>query len=91
MNPTSVLSPRAKKVELFARPGCGLCDEALAVLQDVRQRIPFDLVETDIRHSLTLWETYRYEVPVVCVDGEPHFRHRVKVSSLEAILLREGE
>ncbi len=76
-------------VRIYSKPNCGLCDQARDVLERVRARIPFDLVEEDIRASPTLLAAYRYDIPVVIIDGLATFKHRLVEEEVEA-LLRQG-
>lgn len=79
------------RLTLYTRPRCKLCDEARRVLDDVRERLapttPLEIESVDITLSPSLWETYRYDVPVVLLDGRVLFRHRIDVEALEAQLL----
>ena len=65
---------------------CGLCDQARVVLERVRARIPFELLEEDIRASPTLFAAYRYDIPVVIIDGLATFKHRLVEEEVEACL-----
>ncbi|MBM7117493.1 glutaredoxin family protein [Archangium primigenium] len=76
-------------VRLYSKPRCGLCDEAKAVLERVRARLPFDLVEEDIRADPTLLATYRYDIPVVIVGGRVAFKHHLVEDEVERFLRRE--
>ena len=78
------------KVEIYSKPDCCLCDDAKRVLEDVRARIPFDLVEVDIRTDPARFERYRYDIPVICIDGRRAFKHRLTARQLEDRLSREG-
>jgi glutaredoxin len=75
-------------VRLYSKPNCCLCDQAKEVLERVRERIPFDLVEEDIRADPTLFATYRYEIPVVIIDGRDTFKLRLEEAEVEACLRR---
>lgn len=77
------------KVEIYSKPRCSLCDKAKAVVLAVREKIPFELVEIDIRSSPDLYERYRYDIPVIQIGGERAFVHRVDPAELEARLRRE--
>jgi glutaredoxin len=70
-------------VEIYSKPDCSLCEVALATLEAVRRRVPFDLVERDVREDAVLAERWRYDIPVVCVDGEVAFRGRVPEEAFE--------
>jgi glutaredoxin len=60
-------------VEIYSKPDCSLCEVALATLNRVRERVPFELVEHDVRQDAVLAERWRYDIPVVCIDGEVAF------------------
>ncbi|MGI8596403.1 MAG: glutaredoxin family protein, partial [Thermoleophilaceae bacterium] len=64
-------------VTLYGKPGCCLCDEARAVVAQVRAAHPFALEEVDITFDPVLERRYREQIPVLVVDGEEVFRYRV--------------
>jgi glutaredoxin len=70
-------------VEIYSKPDCSLCELALATLQAVRRRVPFDLVERDVRQDAVLAEQWRYDIPVVCIDGVVAFRGRLTAEAFE--------
>ncbi|HEX8824992.1 MAG TPA: glutaredoxin family protein [Archangium sp.] len=75
-------------VRIYSKPNCCLCDQAKAVLERVRERIPFDLVEEDIRADPVTFSAYRYDIPVVIIDGRDTFKLRLEEAEVEAALLR---
>ena len=62
---------------LYIKPDCPLCDEALDELEAARHIVPFTLEVVSIRTDLALYEKYKDDIPVVCLEGEELFRHRV--------------
>lgn len=60
-------------VRLYSRPGCGLCDEARAVLLAERERTAFAFEEVDVSGDDALELEYGIRIPVVLVDGEEAF------------------
>ncbi len=60
-------------VTLYGKPGCCLCDEARAVVEDVRAERPFALEEVDIALDPVLNRRYGERIPVVEIDGEVAF------------------
>lgn len=59
------------RVRLYTKQECSLCEDAreqLFRLGNTRQAV-FELEEIDIRSSMELFSAYRYDVPVVTVDG----------------------
>src|SRR5271154_5652820 len=64
-------------VEIYSKPDCSLCETALAAVKAVQRRTGFDLVERDVREDPALFERWRYDIPVVCIDGVAVLRGRV--------------
>jgi glutaredoxin len=78
------------KVEIYSKADCGLCDEAKAALLRVQKRVPFELTEVDIQARPELYERYRYDIPVIWVNGRMVCRHRVDEKAFEARLKQES-
>ena len=78
------------KVEIYTKAECSLCDEAKAVIETVRGRVPFELVEHDIEADPELYQRFRCDIPVVFIEGQKAFKHRLDAATLEA-RLRRGE
>jgi thiol-disulfide isomerase/thioredoxin len=76
------------RVELFTKEDCGLCEEVKRILLLVRRDLPFELVEHDITGDPVLFERYRYEIPVVHVDGHRAFKYRLDPHAFRARLER---
>jgi glutaredoxin len=77
-------------VTIYSRPGCHLCEDALAILERVRADTPFELREIDISTDDALHKRYLERIPVVAVDGVEHFEFFVGEPELRRILYREG-
>jgi len=75
-------------VTLFGRPGCHLCDDALAVLERIRSDVPFDLRTVNIEDDDALLRAYLVRIPVVSVDGEEVYDYHVDEADLRARLAR---
>jgi len=77
-----------KRVTFFTRPECTLCHAALFVIQRVRSRSAFELEIVDISAAGNeRWqEAYKHDIPVVHIDGEEVFRHRVDERRFAALL-----
>jgi glutaredoxin len=76
------------KVEIYSKADCSLCDDAKAILEEVRLRVPFELVEIDIEKDASAFERYRYDIPVVFIDGQKAFKHRLDARLVEQRLRR---
>jgi glutaredoxin len=78
------------RVTLYGRPGCHLCDDALAVLQRIRADAPFDLRTVNIEDDDALLRAYLERIPVVSLDDEEVYDYFVDEADLRARLARVG-
>ncbi|MCL2418386.1 MAG: glutaredoxin family protein [Conexibacteraceae bacterium] len=60
-------------VVVYGRPGCHLCEQALAVIERVAARVPFVLEQRDIEADDELFKRYLERIPVVEIDGAEAF------------------
>ena len=75
--------PEPILIEVYSRPGCHLCHEAVAVIEPFAQRFPVELKVTDVDSNAALREEFGEEIPVIMIDGREAFRHRVDADALE--------
>ena len=75
-----------KRVVLYTREGCGLCETAKRVLLAERERTPFDLEEIDVEGNDDLEMEYGIRLPVVLVDGVELFEVVVDPDALARAL-----
>ncbi|HEX5851509.1 MAG TPA: glutaredoxin family protein [Solirubrobacteraceae bacterium] len=59
-----------RTVTVYSKPDCHLCEDAIAVLEDMRSRLDFELVELDITTDEALHRAYFERIPVLELDGE---------------------
>jgi glutaredoxin len=64
-------------VIIYSRPGCHLCDEAKAVIMSAGCSDQFTLEEVNIESDEELLRKYKYDIPVIAIDGVETFIHRV--------------
>jgi glutaredoxin len=83
------VSPLAA-VTIYGRPGCHLCDDALAVLERVRADVPFALERVNIEDDDALLRAYLERIPVIALDGEEVYDYAVDEGDLRARLARVG-
>lgn len=79
-------SPR--RVTLYSKAACGLCDEAEEVLRELQREIPFRLEIVDIESEKTLFDRYWLRIPVVAVEGEDVAEAPLDADRLRAALSR---
>lgn len=65
-------------VTVYTKPGCHLCEEAKAVINEARADAELTLEEVNIDEDPALSELYRYDIPVVFINGVKAFKHRVE-------------
>ena len=58
------------EITVYVRPGCHLCDEALAALQRLGVGRAFTVRVVDIESDDDLHRRYLERIPVVAMDGE---------------------
>ncbi|MBV8221613.1 MAG: glutaredoxin family protein [Solirubrobacterales bacterium] len=71
-----------RRVVLYTRAGCCLCDDARVVLERVRSERVFALEERDIDGDDALLLAYLERIPVVTIDGVEAFELFVDESEL---------
>jgi Glutaredoxin-like domain (DUF836) len=62
-----------KRVVMYSRRRCGLCDEARTVILAERDRTPFEFREVLIEGDDKLERAHGLRVPVVEIDGTEAF------------------
>lgn len=73
-------------VRLYMKPGCHLCEQAEELLDEISRECPLALEQIDIMTDVDLFERYRYEIPVVAVEGSGSVGGRISVEDLRRIL-----
>ena len=74
-----------RRLVLYTREGCCLCETAREVLMRVQARHPgsFQLEERDIEADDALFRAYLERIPVVTIDGQESFELFVDEQALE--------
>lgn len=80
--------PPGVKVVIYGRPGCHLCDDAVAIIERVRARLPFKLEQRNIESDDGLFKRYLERIPVVEIDGQEAFELFVDEQQFERRLSR---
>lgn len=69
---TRPVEPNPALVTFYTKAGCHLCEEARDMLEDIAALTQFELTEIDIRNNPTIFEKYRYRIPVIIINDEEH-------------------
>ena len=80
-----------KHVIIYSRPGCHLCDEAKAAILGAGCNKEFVLEEINIESNDDLLNKYRYDIPVITIDGLETFIHRVTPREFREKIMANAE
>ena len=75
-------------VIIYSRPGCHLCDEAKQAIESANCADEYTLEEINIESDPALLSSYRYDIPVITINGTEAFRHRLTSQTFREKLLR---
>ena len=64
-------------VTIYGRTGCHLCEDALKVLQSLKDELNFEIEEILIDGNQELQSLYGEQIPVTQIDGVHHDYWRV--------------
>ena len=78
-----------RRVVLYGKAGCHLCDEARAAVAEVRAHQPFELEEVDVSTDPELHDRYGERIPVLALDGDELFEFHVDADELARRLQSE--
>lgn len=64
-------------IKLYSKPGCHLCDDARALLEDLASEFNLVLEEIDITRDAALFGRYRHAIPVLLLGDREIARGRI--------------
>jgi len=73
-------------VILYSKPGCHLCEVMKVELQKAACDHLYMFVEVDINSSSELLDRYRFDIPVLNINGRDVFKHRLRTEEFKAYL-----
>ena len=73
-------------VIVYSRPGCHLCDVAKDAIHGSGIPSLFTFEEVNIESDPELLKKYKYDIPVVTIDGLEAFRHRVNTDEFKRLI-----
>ena len=77
-------------VIIYSRPGCHLCDEAKAAILSAGCSDEIVLEEINIESDEELLRKYKYDIPVIAINGVESFIHRVSPDEFRARISEFG-
>ena len=73
-------------LDFYTRPGCHLCEEALAVLRPLLRRHDVGLRIRDVETDPDWERRYGEQIPVGVLSGRKVFKYRVDPTRVEAAI-----
>ena len=72
------------RVVLYSKQGCHLCEEMKAEMSKAGCADLYSLEEINIETDAVLFARYRFEIPVLWINGVESFRHRLLAEEFKA-------
>jgi glutaredoxin len=69
-------------VRLYSKPGCHLCEDARALLEDLASEFNLVIEEIDITRDDALLSRYRHDIPVLLLGDREIGRGRITEGEL---------
>jgi glutaredoxin len=74
-----------RRVTFYTKAGCHLCEQAEELLEDLDE-YDVQLTKIDITEDLAIFERYKYEIPVIVVEGGGTVGGRISAEALRRAL-----
>ena len=78
------------QVILYSKPGCHLCEVMKREMAKADCAELYKLEEINIEGDAQLFARYRHDIPVLIIDGEEAFRHRLTADSFRDCLKKRA-
>ena len=75
-----------KRVTVYSRTGCHLCETAISKIKSVKTDSNFNLEVKLIDGDIELEKKYGEQVPVILIDDKPHDYWRVDLDRFNAAI-----
>ena len=82
--------PEKLSVTIYSKPGCHLCEEAKETMRAAGCSELYTLEEVNIETDPELFERYRYDIPVIAIEGKEAFIHRLTAEEFKERLQKHG-
>ncbi|HEX6506046.1 MAG TPA: glutaredoxin family protein [Chloroflexota bacterium] len=79
-----------RRVTVYGKPNCHLCEEALDLLTQLGRRLPMEIQEVDITTDPILFRRYDVIIPVIVIDGETELSAPIQEADLRRALSRRS-
>ena len=79
------------RVLLYTKTNCGLCDKMREQMTLANCDELYTLEEVDIEKDAELFARYRYEIPVLCINGREALRYRLNAEDFRRAIQNAGD
>jgi glutaredoxin len=69
--------PPKPHVRLYTKPGCHLCEEAKQEMLRAGITDEYTFEEVNIEEDAEAYERYKFEIPVITINGHKAFKYRL--------------
>jgi glutaredoxin len=76
---------------LYTKKDCSLCEKMKEQMAQANVEELYTLEEVDIEPDPELFTRYRYEIPVLSINGVEAFRHRLSADEFRAYVTSLSE
>ena len=70
------------EIQIYSKPDCHLCTEVKKTIQNVAKDFELRIEEINILDSESLYEKFKFEIPVIYINGRKAFKFQVSAQSL---------
>lgn len=84
------MNKRTRKLTVYSRTWCHLCDAMLADLRTLQVSIPLEIEIIDVDTDPLLESRYGDDVPVLAENGQEICRHHLDLRKLDDYLRKIG-
>jgi glutaredoxin len=75
-------------VTLYTKPGCHLCEEAKQEMLAAGMSDEYTFEEVNIEEDAEAYDRYKFEIPVITINGHKAFKYRLTAAEFKLRLRR---
>lgn len=77
-------------VTLYTKPGCHLCEEAKQEMLAAGITDEYTFEEVNIEQDVELYDRYKFEIPVININGRKAFKYRLTAEEFRRKVRRQS-
>jgi len=77
------------QVILYSKPGCHLCEKMKAEMAKADCAHLYEIKEINIETDPQLLARYRNDIPILIINGEEAFKHRLSAEAFRSYLAED--